>query len=137
MGIGFFPTVPGGKGNSADLEGNTTSYAELASHITPAETYVAEKFVAWLFTSQAYAKEEISLGLVPVIAGSAGLLKSSPLAQYLLPVYNAVQKAPYFQYSWDQALGPVKSVPMLTNLTNVFGLTETPKQFAKAMNAYQ
>jgi len=137
MGIGFFPTVPGGTGNSADLEGNTTSYAELASHITPAETYVAEKFVAWLFTSQAYAKEEISLGLVPVIAGTAGLLKSSPLANYLLPVYNAVQKAPYFQYSWDQALGPVKSTPMLTNLTDVFGLTETPKQFAKAMNAYQ
>ena len=24
MGIGFFPTVPGGKGNPADLEGNTT-----------------------------------------------------------------------------------------------------------------
>jgi raffinose/stachyose/melibiose transport system substrate-binding protein len=59
------------------------------------------------------------------------------LKQYLLPVYNAVQKAPYFQYSWDQALGPVKSTPMLTNLEDVFNLTETPKQFATAMNKYQ
>jgi len=137
MGIGFFPTVPGGQGNPADLEGNTTSYAELSAHISPAETYVAEKFAAWLFTTQAYAKFEVSQGLVPVIAGSAPLLNSSPLKQYLLPVYNAVQKAPYFQYSWDQALGPVKSTPMLTNLQDVFNLTETPRQFAKAMNTYQ
>ena len=35
MGIGFFPTVPGGKGNPADLEGNTTNYVELSAHISP------------------------------------------------------------------------------------------------------
>ena len=56
MGIGFFPSVPGGKGNPADLEGNTTTYAELSAHISPAEAYVAEKFVAWLFATPAYAK---------------------------------------------------------------------------------
>ena len=106
MGIGFFPTIPGGKGNSADLEGNTTDYLELAAHISPAETYVAEKFAAFLCTSPAYAKFEVSQGLVPVIAGSQKLFASSPLKQYLVPIYNAVQKATYFQYSWDQALGP-------------------------------
>lgn len=137
MGIGFFPSVPGGKGNPADLEGNTTDYLQLAAHISPAETYVAEKFAAWLCASPAYAKFEVSEGLVPVIAGSAKLFASSPLKQYLVPIYNAVQKAPYFQYSWDQALGPVKSTPMTSNLQKVFGLTETPKQFAKIMNTYQ
>lgn len=137
MGIGFFPSVPGGKGNPADLEGNTTTYAELSTHISPAEAYVAEKFVAWLFATPAYAKFEVSQGLVPVITGSARLLNTSPLKQYLVPIYDAVQKAPYFQYSWDQALGPVKSQPMITNLEKVFDLLETPQQFAKIMNALQ
>ncbi len=109
----------------------------MAAHISPAETYVAEKFAAWLFTTPAYAKFEVSQGLVPVIAGSASLLNSSPLKEYLLPVYNAVQKAPYFQYSWDKALGCHEGDADVTNLQNVFDLTETPKQFAKAMNAYQ
>ena len=137
MGIGFFPTVPGGKGNPADLEGNTTDYLELAAHISTVESYVAEKFAAFLCSTPAYAKFEVSQGLVPVIAGSAGLLASSPLKQYLAPVYDAVEKAPYFQYSWDKALGTTRATPLYTNLENVFGLTETPAQFAKAMNAYQ
>ncbi|MHB1497985.1 MAG: extracellular solute-binding protein [Acidimicrobiales bacterium] len=136
MGIGFFPRVPGGKGNPADLEGNTTDYLELASHLSPAETYVAEKFAAWLCASPAYAKFEVSEGLVPVIAGSSKLFASSPLKQYLVPIYNAVQHAPYFQYSWDQALGPKESTPLYSNLQKVFGLTETPQQFAKTMNTY-
>jgi raffinose/stachyose/melibiose transport system substrate-binding protein len=137
MGIGFFPRVPGGKGNPADLEGNTTDYLELAAHLSPAETYVAEKFAAFLCATPAYAKFEVSEGLVPVIKGSARLFASSPLRQYLVPIYDAVQKAPYFQYSWDQALGPTKSTPMVDNLQKVFGLTETPQQFAKIMNTYQ
>jgi raffinose/stachyose/melibiose transport system substrate-binding protein len=137
MGIGTFPVVPGGKGNPADLAGNTTTYAELSAHISSAEAYVANKFAAWLWASPAYAKFEVSDGLVPVIAGSVPLLNASPLKQYLLPIYNAVQNAPYFQYSWDQALGPVKSQPMITNLSKVFDLLETPQQFAKIMNALQ
>src|SRR5579875_2096332 len=136
LGIGFFPRVPGGKGNPADLEGNTTDYLELASHISPAQTYVAEKFATWLCASPANAKFEVSEGLVPVINGSAKLFASSPLKQYLVPIYNAVQKAPYFQYSWDQALGPTESTPLYSNLQKIFALTETPQQFAKTMNRY-
>ena len=137
MGIGFFPSVPGGKGNPADLEGNTTDYLELAAHLSPAETYVAEKFAAFLCATPAYAKFEVSQGRVPVIAGSEKLFASSPLKQYLVPVYNAIQKAPYFQYSWDKALGATRATPLYTNLENLFDLTETPQQFAKAINAFQ
>jgi len=137
LGIGAFPTVPGGTGNPADLEGNTTSYAGLAAHISAAQTYVAEQFVKWAFTTQNYAQKEVGFGLVPVIAGSAPYINASPLKRYLIPIYDAVEKAPYFQYSWDQALGPTKATPMLDNLTKVFDLLETPQQFASAMNAYQ
>jgi raffinose/stachyose/melibiose transport system substrate-binding protein len=137
MGIGFFPSVPGGKGNTADLEGNTTSYVELPAHQSAADTYVAEKFAAYAYSTPAYAQEEVSLGLVPVITGSERLFGSSPLKQYLVPVYNAVQKAPYFQYSWDKALGATRAAPLYVNLQNLFDLNETPAQFAKAMNGFQ
>ena len=69
-----------------------------------------------------------------MISGTSGLLNTSSLKQYLVPVYNDVVKAPYFQYSWDQALGPIKATPMLDNLSKVFELSETPAQFASAMN---
>jgi raffinose/stachyose/melibiose transport system substrate-binding protein len=59
------------------------------------------------------------------------------LKQYLLPIYNAVQKAPYFQYSWDQALGEPRAQTMLDNLAKVFELLETPQQFASVMNKLQ
>jgi raffinose/stachyose/melibiose transport system substrate-binding protein len=136
IGIGDFPTVPGGTGNSADLEGNTTSYSGMAAHISAAQKYVAEQFLQY-FYSQTYAIAEIGDGQVPVISGTSSLLTSSSLGTYLKPVYQDVVNAPYFQYSWDQALGPTKATPMLDNLANVFELTETPTQFAAAMNPYQ
>ena len=136
LGIANFPSVPGGTGNPADLEGNLTSYSALAAHLSPAQTYVAEKFMEY-FATHAYAKTEDSLGQVGIISGTSNLLSAPPLGQYLVPVYNEVLHAPYFQYSWDQALGPTKATPMLSNLYNIFQLTETPAQFAAAMNPYQ
>jgi raffinose/stachyose/melibiose transport system substrate-binding protein len=136
LGIGAFPSVPGGKGNPADLEGNLTSYSALAAHLSPAQTYVAEKFMQY-FASGAYAKTEDSYGQVGIITGTSKDLSVPPLGKYLVPVYNDVLHAPYFQYSWDQALGPTKASPMLNNLFKIFQLTETPAQFATAMNAYQ
>jgi raffinose/stachyose/melibiose transport system substrate-binding protein len=136
IGIGDFPTVSGGTGNPADLEGNTTSYTGMAAHISAAQKYVAEQFLQY-FYSQTYAIAEVGDGQVPVISGTSSLLASSSLGTYLQPVYQDVVNAPYFQYSWDQALGPTKATPMLDNLANVFELTETPTAFAAAMNPYQ
>ena len=138
MGIGAFPTVPGGKGNATDLEGNTTTYVGLASHITPAQTYVAEQFAKYAWDSPAYAKEQIAQGIVPSLKVSPTAFNAQPaLKQYLVTIDNAVSKAAYFQYSWDQALGSTKAQPMLDNLAKVFELLQTPKQFESTMNKLQ
>lgn len=135
LGIANFPTVPGGKGDPADLEGNLTSYSALAAHISPAQTYVAEKFMQY-FATKEYAKTEDSYGQVGIIAGTSSYLSAPPLGRYLVPVYNQVLHAPYFQYSWDQALSPTEASPMVNNLYKIFQMTETPAQFAAAMNPY-
>lgn len=137
LGLAPFPTVAGGMGNSGDLAGNTSVYSILAAHLTKAQTYVAEEFMSYAFDTTAYAKQLISTATVPTIAGVTSFVKASNLGNYLLPVYDAVQKAPYFQYSWDQYLGPTVAIPMLDNLSDVFNLTETPAQYAAVMNKYK
>ena len=74
---------------------------------------------------------------MPTIAGVSSQLKASTLGNYLQPVYESVQKAPFFQYSWDQYLGPTIAIPMLDNLSKVFELRETPSQYAAVMNKFQ
>lgn len=137
LGLAPFPTVPGGTGNFADLAGNTSVYSILAAHLTKAQTYVAEEFMSYAFDSAAYAKQLIATATVPTIAGVTSFFKASNLGNYLLPIYQAVQKAPYFQYSWDQYLGPTVAIPMLDNLSDVFNLTETPAKYAAIMNKYK
>ncbi len=134
LGQAPFPTVPGGKGNPADLAGNTAVYLAVASHITPAQKYVAEQFLEGYFTTPSIAQTQIAAGEVPVIKGSGALLGKAKLAKYLVPEYNAVFHAPHFQYSWDQALGSTRATPMLTNLSKVFELTETPQQFVSILD---
>ena len=41
------------------LPGNTTSYTAMATHITAAQTYVAEQFMSYFYTTE-YAKQEIA-----------------------------------------------------------------------------
>ena len=105
LGIAPFPTVTGGTGNAGDLEGNTSVYSILASHLTKAQRYVAEQFMTY-FDTKGYAQHLIGTATVPTIAGVSSQLKASTLGNYLQPVYESVQKAPFFQYSWDQDLGP-------------------------------
>jgi len=105
LGMASFPAVAGGKGDPADLAGNTASYVSIASKATPAQKAVARQFL-----------------------GQA-------LASYDTDIYNSVQKAPSFQYSWDQALTPQVATVMLTNLAQVFERTETPQKFASVLNS--
>ena len=59
------------------------------------------------------------------------------LASYDQTIYSSVQSAPSFQYSWDQALSPAEATTMLTNLAQVFELSQTPQKFASVMNGAQ
>ncbi|MHB1783218.1 MAG: type 2 periplasmic-binding domain-containing protein, partial [Acidimicrobiales bacterium] len=135
LGQAPFPSIPGGKGNAADLSGNTTTYLAIASHITAAQKYVAEQFLEDSFTTPQFAKTEVTTGQVPVLKGSGALLGKTSLSHYLVPIYDSVVKAPSFQYSWDQALGSQRAQPMLTNLSKVFELTETPQQFVSTLES--
>jgi len=135
LGMAPFPTVPGGTGNSADLAGNTASYVAISSNATAAQKTVAEEFFSTALTSSSYAKAEVTAGEVPVTTGASSLFTGQSLASYDTTIYNSVQSAPSFQYSWDQAMTPSVATVMLTNLQDVFTLTETPAKFESTLNA--
>jgi raffinose/stachyose/melibiose transport system substrate-binding protein len=134
LGMAPFPTVPGGKGNPADLAGNTASYVSISSHATAAQKKIAEAFIETALTSTDYAKTEVAAGEVPVTTGAAPLFTGQSLDSYDTTIYNSVKRAPSFQYSWDQAMTPQVANVMLTNLAEVFGLTETPAKFESLLN---
>jgi raffinose/stachyose/melibiose transport system substrate-binding protein len=135
LGLAPFPTVAGGTGNPADLAGNTASYVAIASKASPAQKQVAEEFFADALTSTAYAKAEVTAGEVPVTKGAAPLFSGQSLASYDTTIYSSVEQAPSFQYSWDQAMTPTVANVMLTDLAQVFELTQTPAKFESLLNS--
>jgi len=135
LGTASFPTIPGGTGNSADLAGNTASYVAISSKASATQKKIAEEFFQYSLTSQDYAKAEVTAGEVPVTKGASSLFTGQSLATYDTTIYNSVSTAPSFQYSWDQAMTPTVANVMLTNLAEVFELTETPSKFESTLNS--
>ena len=134
LGMAPFPAMPAGAGNPAALVGNTASYVAVSSRATAAQKAIATAFLKDSLTSADYAKAQVGAGEVPVTAGAESLFAGQSLASYYSAIYDAVKSAPSFQYSWDQALTPAPAAALLTNLAQVFELTQTPQGFASAMN---
>src|SRR6185437_10932514 len=134
LGMAPFPVVDGGHGAPSDLAGNTASYVGIASHATAAQKAIAVAFFRDELTSASYAKAEVAAGEVPVTKGASALFAGQPLASYDTTIYNSVTNAPSFQYSWDQAMTPQVATTMLTNLAQVFELSQTPQKFESLLN---
>jgi raffinose/stachyose/melibiose transport system substrate-binding protein len=134
LGMAPFPTVADGTGNAADLAGNTASYVSISTDATSAQTAVAKEFFQDELASSSYAQAEVAAGEVPVTSGAASDF-SGNLASFDTTIYNDVQKAPSFQYSWDQATTPGVSAEMLTDLSKIFDLSETPAQMVSDLNS--
>ncbi|HEY3650167.1 MAG TPA: hypothetical protein VGL33_19540 [Streptosporangiaceae bacterium] len=107
----------------------------ISSKASAAQKAVAEAFFKEVLASSSYAKATVGAGEVPVIKGATGLFARQQLASYDQTIYSSVEKAPSFQYSWDQAVAPQQATPMLANLAQVFELSMTPQKFAATMDS--
>ena len=135
LGMGDFPAVAGGTGNPADLAGNTASYVSISTNTTAAQKAVAEEFFQQELASPAYARAQVAAGEVPVTSGSSADF-SGNLASFDTQIYSDVQKAPSFQYSWDQATTPGVSAELITDLGKLFDLSITPAAMESDLNSY-
>jgi raffinose/stachyose/melibiose transport system substrate-binding protein len=127
-----FPTVEGGTGNPADVVGGPCNYYSISKASKNPQACIT--YLKDAVLNPTAVSKRIGLGEVPVVNGISQQLSSAQHSDWLTYVYNAVQKAPSFQLSWDQALGPTPANAVLTNLSQLFLKQITPQQFAANMN---
>jgi len=127
VGSFAFPAVDGGKGDPNSVVGtvgdNFYSVAATCKNI-PA----AFKAITYMIDDTAVAKR-IEAGRIPPIKG---VKVSDPLLQDVL---TAVEKAPSVQLWYDQYLSPEMGQLHKDTSQAIFGLTKTPEQVNKEMEA--
>lgn len=135
LGYVAFPTVPGGKGDPANVAGNPANFWSISAKATPEQRTAALAYLTDGVLNQSYVDSLVSGGGVPPVAGLEPKLAKASDPDYLAFIYQLANKAPHFQLSWDQALSPAQADALLTNLDKLFLKQITPAQFSTAMNA--
>jgi xylobiose transport system substrate-binding protein len=131
IGYTAFPSVPGGKGNLADLAGNTENYYSVLKSGAASNPGIAD-FLAVMYTP-GFVKKELAIGNLTTTSNTKSLI-SGPTSAYLTWQYNLVNKAPAFQLSWDQAYPQTDTNTMHTAVANYFDSLNA-SQFIKAMQS--
>jgi len=135
LGYTTFPTVPGGKGDPANVVGNPSNFWSISAKATDAQKKAALDYVKDGMFTGANTDALISSGAVPVVKGIEDKLAASPDKDFLTFVYGLAKNAPSFTLSWDQALSPAQGDAMLSNLDQIFLKKISPDQFISTMNA--
>ncbi|MFC6079656.1 extracellular solute-binding protein [Sphaerisporangium aureirubrum] len=135
LGYMSFPPVDGGKGDPSNTVGNPAQYLSIYSQATPAQKDIAKKFLSTGLSTDAEVKDWIATGSVPIVKGTESLLSASKDAEWLSFVYGVASKAKTFGQSWDQALSPTAAEVLLDNISSLFQLSISPKEFVSNMNA--
>lgn len=135
LGYTTFPTVPGGKGDPANVVGNPSNFWSISAKATDAQKKAALDYVKDGMFTDGDTQALIDSGAVPVINGIDSKLAASPDKDFLTFVYGMAKNAPSFTLSWDQALSPAQGDAMLSNLDQIFLKKISPEQFVSTMNA--
>lgn len=132
LGWTAFPTVEGGTGDVRNVVGNPTNYWSVNKR-----TGNKDAAIAFLrdCASETYARDLVANGDIPTTSNAAKLLAKSPNPEFATFQYTMVQKAPAFTLSWDQAVDPSVSTPMLTEINKLFVGKSTPEKFVAALKA--
>ncbi|MFE7212587.1 ABC transporter substrate-binding protein [Streptomyces sp. NPDC057611] len=130
LGWCAFPKYDGGAGDIRNVVGNPTNYWSVN-----ARTSNKDAAIAFLkdCASEQYAKDLIANGDIPTTSNAANLLDASPNPEFAKFQYQMVQQAPAFTLSWDQAVDPNVSTPMLTEINKLFVGKSSPSQFVTAL----
>ncbi|MGW0086098.1 ABC transporter substrate-binding protein [Streptomyces sp. NPDC003393] len=130
LGWFAFPSYDGGAGDIRNVVGNPTNYWSV-------NVRVSNKDAATAFlrdcASEEYTKDLIANGDVPTTTVAEKLLDASPNPEFAKYQYQMVQEAPAFTLSWDQAVDPNWSQPMLTEINKLFVGKSSPSRFVSAL----
>ncbi|MEV7217552.1 extracellular solute-binding protein [Kitasatospora cineracea] len=132
LGYSNFPSVPGGKGDPADVVGNTNNfYSVLKKTKHPKE---AAEFLKLMYSDE-FVKAHLAIGNLPTTTNTEQFLSTAASPEYSKYQYDLVKAAPSFQLSWDQAYPPAATTPIHTAVQQFFNGKLDVDGFIKAMQA--
>ncbi|MFF0115687.1 ABC transporter substrate-binding protein [Streptomyces prasinus] len=132
LGYTAFPTVEGGKGDSANVAGNTNNYYSVMKKTKHPEA-VAE-FLELMYSDD-FVKAQLDIGNLPTTTNTDEFIETTGNAEYSRFQYDMVADAPSFQLSWDQAYPQKASSDMHKAIQQFFNGQLDTDGFIKAMQA--
>jgi xylobiose transport system substrate-binding protein len=109
LGYSTFPTVTGGKGDPADLVGNTNNFYSVLKNTRYPD---AVRDFLKLQYSPEFVTAQLGIGNLPTTTNTAQYLGTAASPAYSRFQYDLVKQAPAFQLSWDQAYPPAAIIPI-------------------------
>jgi xylobiose transport system substrate-binding protein len=133
-GLGYttFPTITGGKGDSADVVGNTNNFYSVLKKTKHPKA--VEQFLKLMYSDE-FVKAQMAIGNLPTTTNTEKFLDTSASPAYSHFQYDLVKKAPSFQLSWDQAYPPSAITPIHQAVQQFFNGQIDADGFIKAMQA--
>ena len=132
LGFTSFPTISDGKGDPADVVGNTNNfYSVLKTTKHPA---AVAQFLKLMYSDE-FVKAQLAIGNLPTTTNTENFLSTSTNPAYSTFQYNLVKQAPSFQLSWDQAYPPSATTAIHTAVQEFFDGKLDADGFIKAMQA--
>jgi xylobiose transport system substrate-binding protein len=132
LGYGTFPTVTGGKGDPANLAGNTNNYYSVLKSTKHPDAVAA--FLKLMY-SDGFVKSQLGIGNLPTTTNTALFLADADNPEYSKYQYDLVAKAPAFQLSWDQAYPPAAATTIYTAVQQFFNGQSDADAFIAAMQS--
>jgi xylobiose transport system substrate-binding protein len=132
LGYSSFPTVSDGKGDQADIVGNTNNYYSVLKKTKHADAIA--KFLKLMYSDE-FVKAHMAIGNLTTTTNTTNFLDKAADPAYAKYQYDLVKNAPSFQLSWDQAYPQSASNAMHTAVQQFFDGKLDTDGFIKAMQA--
>jgi xylobiose transport system substrate-binding protein len=132
LGFGTFPTVAGGKGNPADVVGNTNNFYSVLKNTRYPDA--VREFLKLQYSDE-FVKQQLAIGNLPTTTTTEKHLDKAANPTYSKYQYDLVKQAPSFQLSWDQAYPPAAITPIHQAVAQFFSGQIDADGFIKAMQA--
>ncbi|TWE21555.1 xylobiose transport system substrate-binding protein [Kitasatospora atroaurantiaca] len=132
LGYSNFPGIAGGKGDPADVVGNTNNFYSVLKKTKHPDAAAA--FLKLMYSDE-FVKAQLAIGNLPTTTNTEQFLGTAANPDYSKYQYNLVKAAPSFQLSWDQAYPPAANTPIHTAVQQFFNGKLDVDGFIKAMQA--
>ncbi|MFI8089745.1 ABC transporter substrate-binding protein [Streptomyces sp. NPDC086080] len=132
LGYSTFPTVAGGKGDPANVAGNTNNYYSVLKKTKHPEA-VAE-FLKLMYSDD-FVKAQLEVGNLTTTTNTDKFIDKAGNPEYSRFQYDLVADAPSFQLSWDQAYPQKSATDMHKAIQQFFNGQLDADGFIKAMQA--